>query len=155
MFSRECRSFAAIPIVKVMALGLRNCLLAMVGKGLQEYIPKDFVGIRGQKSLDVALSVPWSDRPTLKSCMDEEAVGFKMMNFLAGPCGLRVYPEPEGSHPMWNNFLSAIDQSNLKAVLLKATLFVNWTRGPFGSGAHQCRLTDAAKHLMESKGTKD
>lgn len=136
-----------------MALGLHNALFAMTGTGLQQYIPKVYLSASGRESVqNVDLKEPWESRPCLKSCHDEEAAGFKTMNFLAGPCGLRVYPEPEGSHPQWNDFLRALNEAALKPALLKGTLLCNWTRGPFGSGAHQCRLADAALDLMEKKG---
>ena len=76
-----------------------------------------------------------------------------MMNLLAGPCGLRTYPEPEGSHPQWNDFLRAVSEASLKGILLKGTLLCNWGRGPFGSGAHRKRLADAAEDLMERKAS--
>ncbi len=36
--------------------------------------------------------------------------------------------------------------------LLKATLLVNWSRGPFGSGTHHAKLVEAAQDLMSRKG---
>lgn len=141
-------------LFEVMALGLHNSLYAMTGAGLDRFVPKDYLTAGGHRSVqNIQLSEDVDTRPMLKSCMDEEACGFKAMNFLAGPCGLRVYPEPEGSHPQWNDFLRAITEAQLKPTLLKATLLCNWTRGPFGSGTNQCRLADSASDLMSRKGT--
>ena len=80
---------------------------------------------------------------------DEEKMGFKALYVLAGPLQLRILPTPESSHPMWNDFINATTAANLKSTLLKCTLLVNWGQGPFGSGTHQCRLSEAATHLME------
>ena len=115
----------------------------VLGYRLQELSPKiDRVIVHTD---DVPANyLRWAQRPFLKSIHDEEATGFKMMNFLAGPCGLRVLPEPEGSHPMWNDFLNCVNYAGLKPVLLKATLLCNWSRGPFSSGTHQGRLVDSA-----------
>ena len=141
-------------LFEVMALGLHNSLYAMTGAGLDRFVRKDYLTAGGLGSVqNIQLSEDVDTRPMLKSCMDEEACGFKAMNFLAGPCGLRVYPEPEGSHPQWNDFLRAITEAQLKPTLLKATLLCNWTRGPFGSGTNQCRLADAASDFMSRKGT--
>ena len=128
----------------MLAKGLHQTFYALVGRGLEQFQPEVVLEANGIKSVTDITLKSWSERPCMKSIHDEEATGFKMVNFLAGPCGLRVYPEPEGSHPMWNDFLRSIAEADLKPVLLKASLLCNWTRGPFGSGTHQCKLSDAA-----------
>lgn len=145
-------------VAKVMALGLHCSFHALTGRGLEQFVPKisgperESLGRASVTGFDLP---PWDERPCAKSCHDEEAAGFKMMNFLAGPCQLRCYPEPEGSHPQWNDYLRSVDQAGLKPVLLKATLLCNWTRGPFSKGTHQTRLSDAATDLMNRKGHDD
>ena len=111
---------------KVMIKGLRYCLHALTGNGLEQFIPDSV--IPPGTPINVQLK-SWSLRPCLKSIHDEESSRFRAMNFLAGPCGLRAYPELEGSHPQWNDYLRAI------STLLKATLLVNeprtiWFRNP-------------------------
>ena len=128
---------------KVMIKGLHYCLHALTGNGLEQFIPDSV--IPPGTPINVQLK-SWSLRPCLVSIHDEESSRFRAMNFLAGPRGLRAYPEPEGSHPQWNDYLRAI------STLLKATLLVNWSRRPFGSGTHHAKLTDAAKDLMRRKG---
>ena len=129
---------------EVMAKGLHNALHTLTGRGLDRFQPSQALEAAGVSSVTNVELERWAQRPFLKSTHDEEATGFKMMNFLAGPCGLRVLPEPEGSHPMWNDFLNCVNYAGLKPVLLKATLLCNWSRGPFSSGTHQGRLVDAA-----------
>ena len=134
-----------------MAVGLNNAFFRLTGRGLAQFKPEKQLVAEGGKSVRGIDLAPWAERCFFKSVHDEEATGFKMMNFLAGPCGLRTYPEPEGSHPQWNDFLRAISEASLKGILLKGTLLCNWGRGPFGSGAHRKRLADAAEDLMERK----
>ena len=69
--------------------------------------------------------------------------------YLLAAMGVRLLPTPESSHPMWNDYLNAINSAHLQSVLLKATLLVNFSHGPFASGANQLKLSDAAKHLMD------
>ena len=126
--------------------------MSLTGRGLQQFAPANHLDSTGLDSVQGVLLPPWEERPCLKSIHDEEAAGFKMMNFLAGPCALRAFAEPEGSHPQWNDYLRSIDEAGLKQVLLKGTLPCNWTQGPFRSGTHHTRLVDAAKDLMNRKG---
>ena len=141
-----------------MALGLHCSFNALTGRGLEQFVPdtsgpeRESLGRASVTGFDLP---SWDERPCAKSCHDEEAAGFKMMNFLAGTCQLRCYPEPEGSHPQWNDYLRSVDQAGLKPVLLKATLLCNWTRGPFSKGTHQTRLADAATDLMNRKGNNE
>ena len=84
----------------------------------------------------------------LAQVSDEEKSGFKAMYLLAA-MGVRILPTPETSHPMWNDFLNAIKAAGLQATLLKATLLVNFSHGPFSSGANQLKLSEAGAHLMD------
>ena len=127
-------------------------LVSLTGKGLQQFTPEYQLDSTGRDSVQNVSLPPWDQRPCLKSIHDEEASGFKMMNLLAGPCALRAFAEPEGSHPQWNDYLRSIDEAGLKQSLLKGTLLCNWTRGPFSSGTHHTKLVDAAKDLMNRKG---
>ena len=140
---------------QAIAQGLHNCLVCMTGQGLEKYIPQTTLTPHGLESVTGVSLDPWDTRPCLKSVHDEEATGFKAINFLAGPCGLRVFAEPEGSHPCWNDWLRAVGEAKLKAILLKATLQCNWTRGPFASGTHQLRLADSAADLMQRQGDSE
>lgn len=133
-------------------MGLQVAFCALTGRGLEQFQPEKQLESTGRSSVVGVDLQPWDSRGCFKSCHDEEAVGFRMVNFLAGPCGLRCYAEPESSHPCWNDFLNAINDAGLKPMLLKGTLLCNWTRGPFGSGVHQTRLSDAALDLMNRKG---
>ena len=108
---------------EVMAKGLHNALHTLTGRGLDRFQPSQALEAAGVSSVTNVELERWAQRPFLKSTHDEEATGFKMMNFLAGPCGLRVLPEPEGSHPMWNDFLNCVNYAGLKPVLLKALCF--------------------------------
>ena len=141
----------AVGLHKVMAMGLHNAFFALTGQGLSQFVPSVQLLAEGRKSVTGIDLPPWKERNFVKSVMDEEATGFKAINFLAGPCGLRIYPEPEASHPMWNDFLRAVTESSLKGILLKGTLLCNWGRGPFGSHGHHQRLSGAATDLMERK----
>ena len=80
--------------------------------------------------------------------MDEDAAGFKTANILPA-LNMNIFPEPETSHPKWNDWYLALDQSMLRASAMKGTLLCNWCDGPFGSGAHQNTLGDAAEIMME------
>ena len=126
-------------------------LVSLTGRGLQQFTPEYQLDSTGRDSVQNVSLPPWDQRPCLKSIHDEEASGFKMMNFLAGPCALRAFAEPEGSHPQWNDYLRSIDEAGLKQSLLKGTLLCNWTRGPFSSGTHHTKLVDAAKDLMNRR----
>lgn len=88
--------------------------------------------------------------PEFKSIkvMDEETGGFKMANILPA-LNLNVVPEPETSHPKWNDWQLAVDDSGYRSAAMKGTLLANWGDGPFGSGANRSTLGDAAEILME------
>ena len=62
---------------------------------------------------------------------------------------MNIMPDPETSHPKWNDWQLAVDQSLLRAALMKCTLIANWGDMPFGSGANQCTMSDAGKLLMQ------
>ena len=81
---------------------------------------------------------------------DEEALGFKTMNVLAA-LRCRVFPQPETSHRMWNDFMKAVEYvPKLKSTILKCTLLCNWCLGPFDSGTHHSKLVDAAENLLDN-----
>lgn len=67
---------------------------------------------------------------------------------LAGPFHLRIFPQQDFAHRIWNDFSLALNASKLRPCLLKCALLCNWMLGPFGSGTHQTKLHDAARHLM-------
>ena len=81
---------------------------------------------------------------------DEERMGFKAVNILAGPFRLRVFSQPDFAHRSWNDFGNAVDSSKLRSCILKCTLLCNWRLGPFNTGTHQQKLEDAARHLMST-----
>ena len=62
-------------------------------------------------------------------------------------------PEPEGSTSAVERLPTCSEKTaRLKSTLLKATILVNWSRGPFGSGTHHAKLVEAAQDLMSRKG---
>lgn len=85
---------------------------------------------------------------------DEEALGFKAINSLAGVCQLRIFPQPEFCHRTWNDYTLALEKAGLKSTLFKGTLLSNWCLGPFDSGTHHSKLVDAAEHLLDSCSTE-
>jgi hypothetical protein len=79
---------------------------------------------------------------------DEEAVGFRALNLLFGPLGVRGFPQPESAHPKWGDFGRALESSGLNGSAMKCTIIANWGTGPFQSGKNHVTMTEAAENLM-------
>ena len=82
-----------------------------------------------------------------KKLKDEEAVQIRSMNALCA-LGLRGFPIAERAHPLWNDYLRAVDGSGLKLSTLKLTLLINSGRGPYHSGKNNFTIEKATLHLL-------
>jgi hypothetical protein len=65
-----------------------------------------------------------------------------------GPLGIRGFPTPESSHPLWGDYLRAVASTGLNGSCMKGTLICNFAHGPFNSGRWQHTLQESAEHLM-------
>ena len=81
---------------------------------------------------------------------DEEACGFRALNLLYGPMGVRGAPMPEFAHPLWGDTTRALSSAGLKPSVMKGTLLCNFYRRPFQSGTAGTNLQEAATLLAQT-----
>ncbi|CAE7614243.1 unnamed protein product, partial [Symbiodinium sp. CCMP2592] len=132
---------------EAMVRALNHTLYIMTGQYLSDFLVPDEQRLqaKGAASVDGINLPPVAERRFLVS--DEEAVQIRSMNLLCA-LGLRGFPLSECCHPMWNDYLRAVNQSSLKLSTLKLTLLVNSGRGPYHSGKNQFNIEKATADLL-------
>jgi hypothetical protein len=85
---------------------------------------------------------------------DEEAVQFRALNLLFGPLGVRGCPQPECSHPQWNDYCRAVESSGLNGTSMKCTIVANYGAGPYLEGKNLTTMRQGSEDLMSKVSGK-